>query len=131
MVYFKCSLYISRNKIIVHTLTQLSAEDFIADTEPVFNAHSQPRADFNNRSRTETGFPKQKSRFDADPLLGGKVKVETGLESVELQLARREEPLGGSGGGLEGGLLGLLEGVEGGLDGLLLLRSLESSLVTG
>ena len=43
-------------------------------------------------------------------LLRGKVKVEAGLKSVKVELARGEEPPGGGGGG---------PGKEGGLDGLL------------
>jgi len=66
-------------------------------------------------------------------LLGGEVKVESGLEPVELELPGGEGPPGGSG----GRLLLLLEGVESRLDGLSRLLALglglllESGLVTG
>merc|ERR1719289_375306 len=61
-------------------------------------------------------------------LLGGEVKVESSLESVELELTGREESSGSWGSGH------LLEGsVESRLDGLDRLGrlSLETSLVTG
>jgi len=60
-------------------------------------------------------------------LLGGKVKVESSLESVEVQLTGREKSSGGGGSGGEGEL------VDGRLDGLLgsTDRLLNTSKVTG
>jgi len=122
MVYFKCSLYISRNKISPYF-------------NPVYSRSTKRFHHSHSHAQTLTTETRQKSvssnrigrLWQTFILLGGEVKVEPCLEPVQLQLARREEPLGGLCGWLESGL-GLLEGgVEGGLGRLLLL---ESSLVS-
>ena len=95
--------------------------------------HSQPFQHLTTETgfqKPETGFQKPETGFPANiqlDLLGSKVKVEPGLEPVELELAGREELPGGGGGGegVESGLGRLTEG------GLLGGRLLNTSLVTG